>query len=742
MYAGMGGDGEPMEIVSVDASVRIDDRLAVTRLDQVFRNPTPHEVEGVYDFVVPAGATLTDLVLWIGDRRVQGQVREQQDARQAYEDVVSHGVDPALVEQVGADHFRLSIFPFPAGQARRVELEYMQVLESAAGLMTYVFPLAGEKTADLHVGAFRLAARVRSQVPCTVAVEGMDPNLVSQSREGDSTEVIRCADEEVVAAGDLRLRLQESTDVPRPRLLSQPPSGSEEGYYALWLPPAAQLAQAAPTHRAVTLVLDISSSMRGSKLAAAKQALAATMGQLAPADLFNVVAFSTYAERFRPDLVPASATNIAAALDFVRLQGALGVTNFQAALQAALGVPTAAVDHRVVFLTDGRPTLGEQSLVALDALVTNLAPTARIWAIGVGEDVDRAFLEAFTEAHSGEAGFAADDAVLTERLQALLAQFTTPEVVVTRLSFTGTEVLAAVPTEIRFLRAGQEAVQVGRYTRGGDVTVGLEGRVADQPVALSWPLHLALPDSLASGSAASDSSLPMVARLWAIRTVESLENLIARWGANQELSDDILRLGLTYRLVTSRTSLYAPDPELLVNPEAGDDCWYCGASAVEDAGVRLWLGREFAQQEGVWVDLSYQPGMPRQLYRDGQGPVELAAYAALGERLLVVVEGTAWDIEAAALGPLLVGNAPNPFNASTTITCLVPPAAEAAAAELAIYDLAGQCVWRLALAAGTGQQQVRWDGTDRQARPVASGVYLCRLTLGPHTDTRRLALVR
>ena len=73
MYTGVGGDGrELMEITSVEVDVDIQDRLAVTRIEQVFTNRSDRQVEGVYEFVLPVGAVITDLVLWIGDRRVAG----------------------------------------------------------------------------------------------------------------------------------------------------------------------------------------------------------------------------------------------------------------------------------------------------------------------------------------------------------------------------------------------------------------------------------------------------------------------------------------------------------------------------------------------------------------------------------------------------------------------------------------------------------------------------------------------
>ncbi|NKB72681.1 MAG: T9SS type A sorting domain-containing protein [Candidatus Latescibacteria bacterium] len=85
-------------------------------------------------------------------------------------------------------------------------------------------------------------------------------------------------------------------------------------------------------------------------------------------------------------------------------------------------------------------------------------------------------------------------------------------------------------------------------------------------------------------------------------------------------------------------------------------------------------------------------------------------------------------------------NYPNPFNPTTTIGYNLPVAGQV---ELRIYDALGQPVRRLV---GHHQQAgahtVVWDGTDARGLPVASGVYLYRLSTGQTQQSRRLVLIR
>ena len=159
-----------------------------------------------------------------------------------------------------------------------------------------------------------------------------------------------------------------------------------------------------------------------------------------------------------------------------------------------------------------------------------------------------------------------------------------------------------------------------------------------------------------------------------------------------------------------------------------------------------WLGRDFALEDEVWIDLTYQPGMPKELY-EGRTyqPAELANFARLGQAMLVVVEERAYEIRANAQGsrPVLLQNAPNPFNASTVISFLIPFRLANEATRLSIYNLTGQLVRVIQSdTQQAGEHSLSWDGRDDYGREVASGVYIYRLDVGEWAVHRRMLLLR
>jgi len=88
----------------------------------------------------------------------------------------------------------------------------------------------------------------------------------------------------------------------------------------------------------------------------------------------------------------------------------------------------------------------------------------------------------------------------------------------------------------------------------------------------------------------------------------------------------------------------------------------------------------------------------------------------------------------------LAQNVPNPFNPVTTVRFGLH---ERASVSLRIYDTTGRLVRVLVDGyRDAGHYETTWDGLDRSSRPVASGVYFCRLAIGAFSEERKMILLR
>lgn len=97
------------------------------------------------------------------------------------------------------------------------------------------------------------------------------------------------------------------------------------------------------------------------------------------------------------------------------------------------------------------------------------------------------------------------------------------------------------------------------------------------------------------------------------------------------------------------------------------------------------------------------------------------------------------DLEASR--PILHPCYPNPFNPMTTISYDLP---EQAAVVLSIYDAAGRQIRTLigGEVVQAGPHNVVWNGRNDTGQVVAAGVYLCRLSAGGYSESRRMVLVK
>ena len=156
-----------------------------------------------------------------------------------------------------------------------------------------------------------------------------------------------------------------------------------------------------------------------------------------------------------------------------------------------------------------------------------------------------------------------------------------------------------------------------------------------------------------------------------------------------------------------------------------------------------------SQHWDAWVttQLAYElrPGEPsravwRFIYQSTIDMIWLFIYVdALTGEIVTAVDGggPAGNLPG---GFSLAPNYPNPFNAETIIGYGLPREERV---ELAVYNVLGQRVRTLVDGIRpAGQHRARWDGAGQDGRPLASGLYFCRMSAGGFTDTRKMILLR
>ena len=551
-----------------EVSITVDGATRVARFEiqEEFLNESGRVLEGDYLYPIPAGAVFTNLSLFVGETELRGEMLRAEDARRIYEEIVRRRKDPALIELVGNDLVRARVFPIEPGDTRKIILRYTQVLARDGDLVRLRFPRAAGMISPLErpveptprpqlrrrpdeVPGFSLRARITSASRFATPVSPTHTIDIAR-RAGDVVEVSLPEGEGSEFVLLLPLARHE---VGAGLLTHSPAPGSESGYFMLmFTPPPAAAEVSIP--RDMTLVLDVSGSMSGFKIQQARSAIEQVLRGLRPDDRFRLITFASVVRSFSDQLVAASRSNIEAAVEYLRSVPADGSTNIHDALQQALA-PQAAPDRLslVVFLTDGLPTVAETDPVRIADMAARLRDGERVFAFGVGEDVNTYLLDRLVEGGRGAVSYVGPNEDVEEAVSSLSRKIGAPALADLRIVEAPVQLEEMLPGVLPDLFHGEELMLLGRYRGAGTGTLVLEGTRAGH--TRRFEFELAFPRRRTEDG--------FVARLWAARKAGALSAQLRLHGPTPELINAIRDLGLRYGVLTEYTSYLVQEPSVI-----------------------------------------------------------------------------------------------------------------------------------------------------------------------------------
>ena len=677
----------PLEQLNVRyhrVNVTIEDQIALTHVDQVFHNPNDWQIEGTYIFPIPADATVTEFTLWIDGEPVRGEVLSAEEARATYEEIVRQMIDPALLEYVGQGAVKASIFPIPPDGERRIELEYSQPLTAEGGLVKYVYPLNTEKFSVEPLENVSVSVDVHSNERIRTAYS--PTHRVDVVNEGPHH--IRAGYEDFDVKPDADFALYYSIgEAEAFHLLSyrDPSDENGDGFFMALLAPRPEVEPDA-FPKDVILVLDKSGSMDwDGKFEQAQEALRFILQNLNEEDRFNVITFSTGIESYADGLRPADE-----ALDAVRWvneQFAIGSTDINRALTEAAYMASSERPTYVIFMTDGLPTEGvTESARILANFERSITPNVRLFAFGVGFDVDTFLLDSLAQSHAGTSSYVLPGERLDEMIGDFYQKIRTPVLTDLQLDFGDITVYDLYPNPLPDLFSGSQVIVVGRYRGAGLVDVELKGQVNGQTQVFDFPEQ-----HFSRDSRRNEDVFETLPRLWATRKIGHLLNQIRLSGPEEETIEQVVRLSIRYGIVTPYTSYLVTEAaplgqaeqdriavEAFSEMEAMPSAPTSGEDAVQEAAEQGALaGAEapaeepaivagvtvdevvqnvgahtFVLNNGVWIDTAFDPTMSTiqvaflsdDYFDLVAASSELAAAFALGERVIALADGDAYEV--------------------------------------------------------------------------------------------------
>jgi Ca-activated chloride channel homolog len=568
--------------LKTDVSMRITGMIARVKVEQHFKNPTQEWLEGIYIFPLPEESAVDHLDMKIGERVIEGQIKEKEQAKKTYEAAKQQGKKATLLEQERSNIFTTNVANIGPQEEIVVSIEYQETLRYDQGEFRIRFPMVvapryvpGTPQATGFIGAgfspntdqVPDASRITPLVlhpshglinPVTLKVD-LDagfhlaklesPYHKTNIRQNGQRYAISLTNGDTAANRDFELVWKpEVSDTPQAAVFTETKKDKTYALVMVMPPSEATERKAKPMPREVIFVIDTSGSMEGTSIEQARESLDLALGRLTPQDRFNVIQFNSYTSKLYPNAVPVNGTTLKDARNYAKNLRADGGTEIAAALDAALiSSDDPGVLRQVVFLTDG--SVGNEQ--QLFEIIRKKLGDSRLFTIGIGSAPNSYFMSKAAEFGHGTFTYIGKIEEVNERMSGLLRKLENPVLTNISVKLPGAIDGETWPKQMPDLYSGEPVLLSAALKDAGSemIITGSNG-------SAKWQTKLSL---------AANKTESGVGVLWARRKIGSLIDIAH--SNPDEAKKEIITTALDHHLVSKYTSLVAVD----VSPSRPDE---------------------------------------------------------------------------------------------------------------------------------------------------------------------------
>jgi Ca-activated chloride channel family protein len=444
--------------VNIDVAMEITGMVNRVNVTQTFTNTTDNWQEGIYIFPLPEDAAVDHMRLKIGERVIEGQIKEKKEAKKIYKRAKQTGKKAALTEQERPNIFTTSVANIAPHETVKVEIEFQQITHYDNGAFSIRFPMTvgpryipGENLSRNYAGfssgtgwaydtdevidASRVTPHIlhpdrKRKNIVTVKIDlnaGLElerihsPYHEIEIDKQNNQYYINLRQDSTLANRDFELIWQpNSSDVPKAALFTEEINGYDYGMIMM-LPPDVEKAEI--LNREIIYVIDTSGSMDGESILQAKTALRLSLTRLKPDDYFNIIQFNSLTSSLFHQSQPANQASLLRALNYVNSLRADGGTEMEPALYAALENQERNVGLRqVIFITDG--SIGNEQ--ALFETIQQRLGRSRLFTIGIGSAPNSHFMSRAANFGRGTHTYIGKLSEVTTRMQSFFEKIESP----------------------------------------------------------------------------------------------------------------------------------------------------------------------------------------------------------------------------------------------------------------------------------------------------------------------------
>jgi len=545
---------------------------------QIFHNPLDTKIEAVYVFPLPHNAAVETLVMTVGDQRIVSQIKPRREARTLYKAAQAAGHVASLLDQERPNIFTQSVTNIEPGAQVVIELSYVETLSSQDGVFEFVFPMVVRPrympgspigaqgsgwakdtpqvpdASRISPPVARPGTRAGHDISVTIHIDAgmelldLESNLheVNVERIGPGRATVTLKSKAEIPNKDFILRYRTAADAIGDALLVYT---DERGtFFTLVLQPPQRVLPGQILPKEMIFVIDRSGSMWGFPIEKAKEITRFAIEQMNPSDTFNLLSFSDDPKRCFTKPVPNTPQNRAIALKCLADLYGSGETMMLPAIREALEEPPDPQRVRIVALmTDGY--VGND--FAIIDTVQKHASTARVFAFGIGNAVNRFLLDEMAHAGRGAVEYVTLKSQADGAARRFQERIHAPVLTDIAIDWGTLPVADIYPKLIPDLFSSQPIMIHGRLTDLVEGPIVLRGNTAAGP--FERRIHMRPSTELSQHEA--------LASLWARAKVKDLMRqdyaALQRSTFPEAIQNEITTLGVTFHLVTQFTSLVA-----------------------------------------------------------------------------------------------------------------------------------------------------------------------------------------
>ncbi|HKP37164.1 MAG TPA: VIT and VWA domain-containing protein [Pyrinomonadaceae bacterium] len=559
-----------------DVKADVSGFLARVTVTQEFENTFKEKIEAVYTFPLPQNAAVDDMTMLVGDRTVRGKILRREEAEAVYEAAKNNGQTASLLNQERPNIFTQSVANILPGEKIKITISYVETLKYEDGAYEFVFPMVvgpryvpgnattakgngfspdtdqvpdGSKITPQPAPAGMRAGHdisLELTIDAGVPIDGLASKThdVDLERPDERRARVRLRDRETIPNKDFILRYDVAGKKITDALITH--STGHSGFFTLIMQPPERVTAEDVTPKELVFVLDTSGSMSGFPIDKAKETMKLALDNLYPSDTFNLITFAGDTNILFPQPVPATKENLAKAQKFLETREGGGGTEMMKAIRASLDPSDAQGHMRIVcFMTDGY--VGNDMEIIGEV---QKHPNARVFSFGIGSSVNRYLLDNMAKYGRGEVEYVAlndDGSAAARRFHERVRN---PLLTDISIDWNGMQVDDVYPKTIPDLFGAKPVILSGRYGGSGKGVIRLKGKMSGRDFIREIPVDFSSP-----------AQHDVLATLWARTRVEDLMSQDLTGAQQGTMKDDvkqnIIQLGLNYRLMTQFTSFVA-----------------------------------------------------------------------------------------------------------------------------------------------------------------------------------------